>query len=75
MNGLLVLQIVIVLLYLWWRCLGYGDFDPIQEGIYLIIFIFVFALISRFPAVLEEEQDTFCKPYIFTFQYGYSKTF
>ena len=63
MNGLLVLQIVIVLLYLWWRCL-YGDFDPIQEGIYLIIFIFVFALISRFPAALEEEQDTFCKPYI-----------
>ena len=63
MNGLLELQIVIVLLYLWWRCL-YGDFDPIQEGIYLIIFIFVFALISRFPAALEEEQDTFCKPYI-----------
>ena len=59
MNGLLVLQIVIVLLYLWWRCLGYGDFDPIQEGIYLIIFIFVFALISRFPAVLEEESSVY----------------
>ena len=66
MSGLLVLQIVMVIFYIWWRCLNLmdGDFNPIHEGILLIIFIFVFALVSRLPAALQERQDVFCKPYI-----------